>query len=149
MSDAVTWVAAIGPITAVGGTVGGYWFAGRNEEKRDERTAVREAAARRAAESDRQLDELNTGCAQAVELLGEHLRAEIDRRVTLFATATRHAQRPGVSGSLGRDGRCGHTARCPVGGPRHHGHEQTAGEEPTRAVCAGTRPAGPAARHHP
>jgi hypothetical protein len=34
------------------------------------------------AESDRQLDELNTGYAQAVELLGEHLRAEIDTRVT-------------------------------------------------------------------
>jgi hypothetical protein len=59
-------------ITAVGGTLGGYSFAGRNEEKRDERTAVREAAARRAAESDRKLDELNTGYAQAVELLGEH-----------------------------------------------------------------------------
>jgi hypothetical protein len=122
-------------ITAVGGTLGGYSFAGRNEEKRDDRTAVREAAARRAAESDRKLDELNTGYAQAVELLGEHLRAEIDRQVTLFAAATRYAQRPGVSGSLGRDGRCGHTARCPVGVPRHHGQEQTAGEE-RHGLCA-------------
>lgn len=53
MWDAVTWVAAIGPITAAGGTLGGYWFAGRNEEKRDEQTAVREAAARRAPLAER------------------------------------------------------------------------------------------------
>jgi hypothetical protein len=51
MWDATAWAAVVGPITTMMSGLGGYLLAGRNEEKRDQRTAAREDASRRAPPS--------------------------------------------------------------------------------------------------
>src|ERR1700746_884443 len=53
MWDATAWAAVVGPITTMMSGLGGYLLAGRNEEKRDQRTAAREDASRRAALTER------------------------------------------------------------------------------------------------
>ncbi|MGH3395906.1 MAG: hypothetical protein ACRDPO_14585 [Streptosporangiaceae bacterium] len=49
MMDAASWAAIVGPITTLLGGLGGYALAGRNDDRRDLRAAVREATARREA----------------------------------------------------------------------------------------------------
>jgi hypothetical protein len=52
--DIVTdWTAIVGPITTLLGGLGGYWLAGRNDDKRDRRAAVRESTARRDSLAER------------------------------------------------------------------------------------------------
>lgn len=48
VSNVPAWYAAISPVTTLLGGLGGYWLADRNEEARDKRAGVREAAARQA-----------------------------------------------------------------------------------------------------
>lgn len=58
--DIVSWVAIVGPVTTLLGGLGGYWLAGRNEEARDQRAAVRETAARREALAERLEEDRHT-----------------------------------------------------------------------------------------
>lgn len=52
--DIVTdWTAIVGSITTLLGGLGGYWLAGRNDDKRDQRAAARETTARRASLAER------------------------------------------------------------------------------------------------
>jgi hypothetical protein len=78
MSDPAVWLAAITGFTTLtgtlGGTLGGYWFAGRNEEKRDERTAEREADARRVARAERLADQRHEIQRQTLFELQDELR---------------------------------------------------------------------------
>jgi hypothetical protein len=53
MTSVPDWLAALGLIVPALTALGGYWLAGRNEEARDRRTAVREAAARHIARAER------------------------------------------------------------------------------------------------
>jgi hypothetical protein len=52
--------AVIGSITTLGGTLGGYWFSGRNDETRDKRADQRETRARRAVLAERLEEERHT-----------------------------------------------------------------------------------------
>jgi hypothetical protein len=58
--DVVSWVAVVGPVTTLLGGLGGYWLAGRNEEARDQRAAVREAAVRREGLAERLEEDRHT-----------------------------------------------------------------------------------------
>ena len=60
MIDWTAIAAAIGSITTLAGSYGGYLLAGRNEEARDKRADHREAAARRAALGERLEEERHT-----------------------------------------------------------------------------------------
>jgi len=51
-----SWLAALGILAPVATALGGYWFAGRNEEARDQRTAEREKRARRESFGERQVE---------------------------------------------------------------------------------------------
>jgi hypothetical protein len=61
VSTVSDWAALISPVTAMlsglGGALGGYWLAGRNEEARDTRASKREETARRAALTERLEDQ--------------------------------------------------------------------------------------------
>jgi hypothetical protein len=61
MSTVSDWAALIAPVTTMlsglGGALGGYWLAGRNEEARDTRTGQREETARRAVLTERLEDQ--------------------------------------------------------------------------------------------
>jgi hypothetical protein len=61
VSTVSDWAALISPVTAMlsglGGALGGYWLAGRNEEARDVRASQREETARRAALTERLEDQ--------------------------------------------------------------------------------------------
>lgn len=48
------WIAPVVPVVTA---FGGFWLAGRNEEKRDQRTLAREDVSRRAARAERLSDE--------------------------------------------------------------------------------------------
>lgn len=58
--DVASWVAIVGPITTLLGGLGGYWLAGRNEEARDQRAALRETAVRREALAERLEEDRHT-----------------------------------------------------------------------------------------
>jgi hypothetical protein len=83
--------------TAVGGTLGGYWFAGRNEEKRDERTAVREAAARRAALAERLDDQRHEIQRETLMALQTEL-VQLARLTAQIVMYDRDAVRKGATG---------------------------------------------------
>lgn len=51
--NVAAWIAIVGPVTTLLGSLGGYWLAGRGDEARDRRAAAREDNARRAALSER------------------------------------------------------------------------------------------------
>jgi hypothetical protein len=52
--------AVVGSITTLDGTLGGYWFSGRNDEARDKRADQRETRARRAVLAERLEEERHT-----------------------------------------------------------------------------------------
>jgi hypothetical protein len=54
------WTAIVGSVTTLLGSLGGYWLAGRNEDKRDQRAATRESAARRESLADRLEEDRHT-----------------------------------------------------------------------------------------
>lgn len=74
MSDAATWTAVIAPITTLFGTLGGYWFAGRNDGKRDERAGRRERDGRRDARTERLDDERHEVQRQTLFALQDELQ---------------------------------------------------------------------------
>lgn len=71
--DAATWTVVIAPITTLIGTLGGYWFAGRNDEKRDERAGRRERDARRDMRAERLGDQRHEVQRQTLFALQDEL----------------------------------------------------------------------------
>jgi hypothetical protein len=74
MWDATAWAAVVGPITTMMSGLGGYLLAGRNEEKRDQRTAAREDASRRAALTERLADQRHEIQRQTLTEVQDELR---------------------------------------------------------------------------
>lgn len=56
MTNIPDWLAALGIISPLIAGLGGHWLAGKNEEKRDNRIAKREAKSRRSERSDRLIE---------------------------------------------------------------------------------------------
>jgi hypothetical protein len=84
--DAATWTAVTAPITTLLGTLGGYWFAGRNDDKRDERAARRERDARRDARTERLGDQRHEIQRQTLFALQDELE-KLSSSHTVTATA--------------------------------------------------------------
>lgn len=74
MWDATAWAAVVGPITTMMSGLGGYLLAGRNEENRDQRTAAREDASRRAALTERLADQRHEIQRQTLTEVQDELR---------------------------------------------------------------------------
>ena len=83
MTNIPDWLAAIGILSPSATGLGGYWLAGRNEEKRDRRIAQREAAARQEARNEGLEDERHEFQLQLLLELQDAIQQHM--RITLQA----------------------------------------------------------------
>lgn len=103
MPDPATWAPVLQTAATVvgtlGGSLGGYWFAGRNEARKDERAAERELRALRAASSER-LDEQRHEVQRATFFELQDELVQLARRTAEITMHDQKSLREGVTGTL-------------------------------------------------